>query len=341
MSGLRVSTTQAVRRSGADGINVMRLLIAYDGSDGAKAAIDDLSLAGLPDASSATVLTVIDGRSLAKTEATEAKAGANTNQSGSGAIELCNAIAEEGAERLRGHFPAWNVSSEVCVGAPAWMIIERAESDGGVDLIVMGSRGFGELKRLLFGSVAHHVVTQARCPVRVGRPRATGWGPDRPLRIVLGDDGSPDARAALRSLAGRRWPFGTRFLVATFETGLQARLSNWTPNSVWGGNPVLDPGAIEEHPALRVAAQAAELLRATCPGASVTTLVRAHDPKYGLLELAESWEGVCADCVFVGATGVRGIERFLVGSVSTTVALNAPCSVEIVHGKATEQQPRG
>jgi nucleotide-binding universal stress UspA family protein len=38
-----------------------------------------------------------------------------------------------------------------------------------------------------------------------------------------------------------------------------------------------------------------------------------------------------SDCVVVGATGVRGIERVLVGSVSTTAALNAPCSVEIVH----------
>jgi nucleotide-binding universal stress UspA family protein len=103
----------------------------------------------------------------------------------------------------------------------------------------------------------------------------------------------------------------------------------------------LDPVTLEERPAIRVAAQAAELLKAMCPGTSVTTLVRPHDPKYGLLDMAETWEGTGADCVFVGATGVRGIERFLVGSVSTTVALNAPCSVEVVHRRVSEQQPRG
>jgi nucleotide-binding universal stress UspA family protein len=62
----------------------------------------------------------------------------------------------------------------------------------------------------------------------------------------------------------------------------------------------------------------------------VTTLVRAADPKYGLLGAAESWDKDGADCIFVGATGIRGIARFLVGSVSTTVAMNATCSVEIV-----------
>jgi nucleotide-binding universal stress UspA family protein len=320
----------------------MKLLIAYDGSDGAKSAIDDLSLAGLPEAAAATVLAVIDGRTLAKSAAKDAVSRAGSHPASYDTMEVCNAVAEEGAERVRGHFPAWSVSPEVCVGAPAWKIIERAETDGGVDLIVVGSRGFGELKRLLFGSVAHHVVTQAKCPVRVGRPpRRPGRGGDHPLRIVLGDDGSPDARAALRSVASRRWPLGTRILLATFETGVQTQLSNWTPNTVWGGDPILDIDAVAERPALLVAARGAELLKEMCPGASVTTLVRPHDPKYGLLDMAETWDGSGADCVFVGATGVRGIERFLVGSVSTTVALNAPCSVEIVHRRGAEAQPRG
>jgi nucleotide-binding universal stress UspA family protein len=248
-------------------------------------------------------------------------------------MELCSAVAQEGAERLRARFPAWSVTGEVSVGAPAWKIIERAEGEGGVDLLVLGSRGFGELKRLLFGSVAHHVVTQAKIPVRVARARqGADRASDRPLRIIVGDDGSPDARAALNSVAVRRWPLGTRILVATFETGVQTRLYSWTPNTIWGGDPILlDPSVAEERPAIRVATQAAELLKARCPGVSVSTLVQPADPKYGLLGIAETWEGEGADCVLVGATGVRGIERFLVGSVSTTVALNAPCSVEIVH----------
>ena len=46
-----------------------------------------------------------------------------------------------------------------------------------------------------------------------------------------------------------------------------------------------------------------------------------------------------ADCIFVGARGVRGLERFLLGSVSTTVATNAHCSVEIVHRRPPRATP--
>lgn len=306
----------------------MKLLIAYDGSDGAKAAIDDLLHAGLPEVVEATVLTVIDGRAVAK----EAQGGADPSRSDPATMELCDAAAKEGAERVRGLFSKWNVSPRVCVGSPAWKIIEHAEADGGVDLIVLGSRGFGELKRLLFGSVVHQVVTQAKRPVRVGRLRPRPDQDDgRPLRVVLGSDGSPDAQSALRTVAERRWPLGTRILVATFETGVQARLSNWAPNTVWGGDPVIvDAATAAERPAIALAAHAAEIIRGQCPAASVSTLTRPQDPKYGLLEMAETWEGQGADCVFVGAAGVRGIDRFLVGSVSAAVALNAPCSVEIV-----------
>ncbi len=38
------------------------------------------------------------------------------------------------------------------------------------DLIVMGSRGFGGLKRALLGNVADSVVRHAHCPVLVVRP---------------------------------------------------------------------------------------------------------------------------------------------------------------------------
>lgn len=45
-------------------------------------------------------------------------------------------------------------------------IIDYAE-DNDIDLIVIGSRGRSELKKLLLGSVASHVVTYAHCPVLV------------------------------------------------------------------------------------------------------------------------------------------------------------------------------
>jgi nucleotide-binding universal stress UspA family protein len=46
------------------------------------------------------------------------------------------------------------------------------------DLIVIGSRGFGGLKRALLGNVADSVVRHAHCPVLVVRP---SQGTSRPF----------------------------------------------------------------------------------------------------------------------------------------------------------------
>ena len=52
------------------------------------------------------------------------------------------------------------------------------------------------------------------------------------------------------------------------------------------------------------------------------------EPKVVLLEQAEEWG---AKTIFLGARGLGATERFLLGSVSTAVAMRAPCSVEVVY----------
>jgi nucleotide-binding universal stress UspA family protein len=50
-------------------------------------------------------------------------------------------------------------------GDPVQKLLEDAEV--GVDLLVLGSRGFGPVMRLLLGSVSSRVIRQASCPVLV------------------------------------------------------------------------------------------------------------------------------------------------------------------------------
>jgi nucleotide-binding universal stress UspA family protein len=50
-------------------------------------------------------------------------------------------------------------------GDPAEKLLEAAEM--GVDLLVLGSRGFGPVMRLLVGSVSSRVIREAPCPVLV------------------------------------------------------------------------------------------------------------------------------------------------------------------------------
>ena len=58
---------------------------------------------------------------------------------------------------------------------------------------------------------------------------------------------------------------------------------------------------------------------------SISVLVES--PKKIILDEAGQWG---ADLIFAGSHGRRGLDRFLLGSVSEAVALHAPCSVEVV-----------
>jgi nucleotide-binding universal stress UspA family protein len=59
------------------------------------------------------------------------------------------------------------VTTSVVQGYPARELLRAAE---GADLLVVGSRGHGELSGMLLGSVSLHCVTHATCPVVVVHP---------------------------------------------------------------------------------------------------------------------------------------------------------------------------
>ena len=54
------------------------------------------------------------------------------------------------------------------------------------------------------------------------------------------------------------------------------------------------------------------------------------EPRAVILDTAKEWE---ADLIVLGSHGKRGVDRFLLGSVSEAVAIHAPCSVRVVRTK--------
>jgi nucleotide-binding universal stress UspA family protein len=62
-------------------------------------------------------------------------------------------------------------------------------------------------------------------------------------------------------------------------------------------------------------------------GVNVTTAILHGEPKSIILDDANAWG---ADLIVLGSHGRKGVERFLVGSVSQAVLRHAHCSVEIV-----------
>ncbi|HTU99646.1 MAG TPA: universal stress protein [Luteitalea sp.] len=57
------------------------------------------------------------------------------------------------------------VERRVLAGLPAAREIAQYAASNGADLIVVGTHGYGPVRRLVLGSVADHVVRLASCPV--------------------------------------------------------------------------------------------------------------------------------------------------------------------------------
>jgi nucleotide-binding universal stress UspA family protein len=66
------------------------------------------------------------------------------------------------AERAARNKGVKDIATRVDDGDPARCIIERAKAEG-ANLIVLGSRGLGDLEGLFMGSVSHKVSHLAKC----------------------------------------------------------------------------------------------------------------------------------------------------------------------------------
>jgi nucleotide-binding universal stress UspA family protein len=231
------------------------------------------------------------------------------------ALKQMRQVAEDAAARLRDAHPDWAIRSESCGGAAGWNIVRRAE-EWGADLIAIGSRGRSAIGRTLLGSVSQAVVREAPCAVRVVRGRLGVRGAS--AHLLVGFDGSADAEAAVEAVAGRAWPAGS---AVRLLTAMDGRLSAAVPV------PRRRAGAGRgEAPWMRrLMEDPVERLRRA--GLVVSSAVKLGDPRAVLVEEARRWP---ADSLCVGARGLTGVKRFLLGSVSTAVAMQAPCPVEVV-----------
>jgi nucleotide-binding universal stress UspA family protein len=289
--------------------NRMKILVGYDGSECADAALDDLRRAGLPSDAQVKVLSVVENW-LPPPSALEIIEHIDRDQE-------YLALARRGGIRLVPTEPGWDVKSESGAGSPATVIIEKAD-EWGADLIVVGSHGHTALGRFFFGSVSQKVLHEARRSVRVARGRIEE--PDTPVRLIVGVDGSKGAEAAVEAVAGRKWPAGSeaRIVNATWAA------PQLTSHRMVG--PIITWINEEKARVKKIIDEAVGKLSAA--GLKADVVVKEDEPKRLLVAEAESWG---ADCIFVGARGMGRIDRFLLGSVSSAVAARAHCSVEVAH----------
>ena len=149
------------------------------------------------------------------------------------------------------------------------------------------------------------------------------------MKILLAVDLSPYSAAAVETVATRPWPPGTlvRVLSAVEPIPLPA-------TELW-----YDAGGSLERARQETTKQYEELTKRAAEslrghGLMVEPVVRDGDPRMVIVEEAKEWS---VDLIVVGSHGRTGITRWLMGSVAQSVVSHAPCSVEVVRQKVTEE----
>lgn len=141
------------------------------------------------------------------------------------------------------------------------------------------------------------------------------------MKILLAIDDSKFSRAAakfIRAFAPPRSQIRVLHVLeppsALIERGMSA--SNDALRTIWRQ---------QEQAAQTLTTETAALFRPR--KLAVKPLVVQGDPRSRIVDVAAEWK---ADLIVVGSHGRKGLERFLMGSVSDAVVHHAPCSVTVV-----------
>lgn len=235
------------------------------------------------------------------------------------AVALAADVALEGVRLALEAEDGLEVTHLTEIGSASGVLVDES---AGAGLLVVGTRGHGELAGALLGSVAFAVSAHAHCPVVVvrGDPSVLP-GPGR--QVVVGVDGSKPSQAALR--------FAATTAAETFAPLVLVTAWHPAPAETWEAAywTSVDPGAGLGETARRAAedvvSEAEREARQAYPDLQTRTEV-----------IGGPADRVLADCsadaalVVVGARGRGGFTGLLLGSVSHGVIHRASCPVAVV-----------
>jgi nucleotide-binding universal stress UspA family protein len=281
----------------------MRILVAYDGSADADAAIDDLRFAGLPARNQVMIASVVHENWPPVDPAKEEPK--QPTKSWKVTMKETELLAERGKRRMQALFPESVISSDALWGAVDRTILKAAYMSK-TELIVVGMRGHSFLNEAHPGSVPTAMLNHAPCSVRIVPYRRRSEGD---LRILVATDGSQSDRLCVEHIARRTWPRGTRTrVVAALETAVSV-------------------------PEILPHSQRNRLRRAL-------DVAAGHLDRIGLVAdtaLIERSHGICheverfrADAVFVAARCLGSIDRLFPGRGSSAVVPYPHPAVEVV-----------
>ena len=202
------------------------------------------------------------------------------------------------------------------MGSPVDEILNTAEEIE-ADLVVIGSRGLGGVKRLLMGSVSERVVHYATCPVLVLRSAEGVWPPSH---VIVADDGSTNAlQAGTLGVKIGRLVGANATLMQVYPRALESQRTTDSPESrlvdeeLGRARGLLSKRAdkltfsLGQRPGVQLLADEGS---ETIDGIAMTLLDAAQEVDEATL-------------LAVGSRGMGLVERMRMGSVSTKVVRGA------------------
>ena len=294
----------------------MRVVIGFDGSAGGGEAVELAGSIEWPAGSALRVVTVIEPSAVMVGAPWAPGAFGLSSEIEAQVHAYVEERLAEVVERLAG--PGRTVEGVALRGRPASAVVDDAAGFD-ADLIIVGSRGHGQVASLVLGSVSAEIVDHASCPVLVARQPQVA-------RLLYATDGSAAASHAESVIA--TWPIFAALpvhvvsvadVVQPWHTGIAPTMYQ----------QVMEANARDLEEALvahgQIAEECAARLRAA--GRAATAEVRDGDTAAQIIAAATEHG---ADLVVVGSRGRTGLTRALLGSVARNVAHGSQASVLIV-----------
>ncbi len=310
----------------------MNILLATDGSDHSR--LGEILLTKMPGlkGSTVTVVSVVTPPNLFYT-GMEPFGGVSLVEQAGVILEQSRAhaqtLVDEACARL--NTAGYKTVGEVVEGEIGASLIDAVKHRS-IDLAVVGSRGRGGLAGLIFGSVARKLAHDAPCSLLIARAYK-GMTADQSwpiveakskLSAVIGVDGSPGSKTAINEVV----KMGENSFA---EVGVVCA----QPLSVLPSG--IDPGSFKEF------YQYDEEMATAVVESGVSQLEGVAGHVFGETGLSRpadlikhSAEKHKSDLVVLSATRHGMIERALLGSVSSEVVSESPCSVWLVRVAPSE-----
>ena len=230
-------------------------------------------------------------------------------------------LLESTADQLAIAHPGLRIETVQQDGRPAEVLLDQSRR---TIATVVGPDGIGRLSGVFLGSVPARLAAHGQGCVVIARPDPAATVGSESGVVVVGVDGSPEARAAI----------GFAYEEAALRGATLLAIHTWNDkplNHALGDYPLdINAAGIDQAEHLLLETELAGWEQ-KYPEVPVRMRILRGRPAPNLLRYASNAGNQPTGLIVVGSRGRGGFTGLLLGSTSQAVATHATCSVAVVH----------